>query len=125
MGETYSERLRWCLDQVDIPRSVLAKATGLSTVGVQSIARGARGKEPAADTSRKLAAALEVPWEWLALGSGETPSPEALAARGDELWAIHRPGEERRHKLSEPDEPSGETEVDRSEEYAQPDAEVA
>lgn len=117
---TYSERLRWCLDQADIPRSLLARAAGLSTVAVQSIARGVRGKDPAADTSRKLAAALEVPWEWLALGTGEAPSAEALAARGHALWAEHRPGEERRCTSTD-DGP----EVDRSEEYAQPDAEVA
>jgi transcriptional regulator with XRE-family HTH domain len=91
MGDTYSKRLRWCLAKASISRALLATASGLSTVTVQSIARGVRGKDPGADTSRKLADALVVSWEWLALGNGLPPSTDALAARGIELRKRYPP----------------------------------
>lgn len=106
MGDTYSDRLRWCLDQAGISRALLAREAGLSTVAVQSIASGARGKDPSADTSRRLAVALGVPWAWLASGEGEAPRAEELSARGDALWAIHRPGDERR-RAADSDAPEG------------------
>lgn len=91
MGDTYSKRLRWCLAKAAISRALLATASGLSTVTVQSIARGVRGKDPGADTSRKLADALVVSWEWLALGNGEPPPIDALAARGAALRKMYPP----------------------------------
>lgn len=110
--DTLTSRLRWCLDHSGITRKLLASASGLKRETVTAIANGARGDKPRIETTEALARALAIPFDWLAIGVGQPPAEEALRAREVELRAMY----------PDPDES---VEIDRSEEYVQPDAEVA
>ena len=122
--DTFTARLRWCLDQSGCTRALLARASGLKDVTVFRLADGTRGKEVRAQTAVDLSTALAVPFAWLFAGEGDPPTAEALRARAEALSAAH--GMALRDVEPEPEAPVSEgPEVDRSEEYAQPDAEVA